>query len=216
MNFSSFEFVVIASTVTAVLMVGSLHLRVNIFLYSLGALLIALATAIAAGAHQEHALIAVAFVFAIIKGIAIPIFLSWTIRRLNIHSDSGCLIAAPLAMHLSILFLAASYFLVIGLPVPAGELRGWPGSMSAISLVFTGIVLMLTRKFAISQILGFLVIENGIYLFALTQTRGMPLIVEMGIMLDVLVGVMLCGLLVFKIQHSFEHIDVTQLSDLRD
>lgn len=197
-------------------MAGSLHLRVNIFFYSVEAMLIALATAIAAMRHDESALLAVAIFFAVIKGVAIPVFLNWTIRRLNIHSDSGCLIAAPLAMHLTIFFLAASYFLVIGLPVPPGELRVWPGSMSAISLVCTGIVLMLTRKIAISQIIGFLVLENGIYLFALTQTRGMPLIVEMGIMLDVLVGVMLCGLLVFRIQHSFEHIDVTQLSDLRD
>jgi Hydrogenase 4 membrane component (E) len=216
LNFSSFELVVIASAVTAVLMVGSLHLRVNIFFYSIEALLIASATAIAALAHDESALIVVAILFALVKGVAIPAFLSWTIRRLNIHSDSGCLITAPLAMHLTIFFLAASYFLVVGLPVPPGELRAWPGSMSAISLVCTGIVLMLTRKIAISQIIGFLVLENGIYLFALTQTRGMPLIVEMGIMLDVLVGVMLCGLLVFKIQHSFEHVDVTQLSDLRD
>lgn len=216
MNFSLFELVVISSAVTAVLMIGSLHLRVNIFFYSIEALLIAFATAIMAKAHNESALLVVACLFAFVKAFGIPIFLNWTIRRLNIHSDSGCLIAAPLAMHLTIFFLAASYFLVIGLPVPPGELRAWPGSMSAISLVCTGLVMMLTRKIAISQILGFLVLENGIYLFALTQTRGMPLIVEMGIMLDVLVGVMLCGLLVFKIQHSFEHIDVTQLSDLRE
>jgi hydrogenase-4 membrane subunit HyfE len=58
--------------------------------------------------------------------------------------------------------------------------------------------------------------ENGIYLFALTQTHGMPMIVEMGILLDVLVGVMITGLLLFNIKKSFEHIDVTQLTDLRD
>lgn len=75
---------------------------------------------------------------------------------------------------------------------------------------------MLTRKLAISQIVGFLVMENGIYLFALTQTHGMPMIVEMGILLDVLVGVMITGMLLFNIKKSFEHIDVTQLTDLRD
>jgi hydrogenase-4 component E len=84
------------------------------------------------------------------------------------------------------------------------------------SLVFSGMLLMLTRRLAISQIIGFLVMENGIYLFALTQTRGMPMIVEMGVLLDVLVGVMITGLLLFNIKKSFEHIDVTQLTDLRD
>jgi hydrogenase-4 component E len=88
--------------------------------------------------------------------------------------------------------------------------------MAAMSLLFTGVLLMLTRKLAISQIIGFLVMENGIYLFALTQTHGMPMIVEMGILLDVLVGVMITGLLLFNIKKSFEHIDVTQLTDLRD
>ena len=75
---------------------------------------------------------------------------------------------------------------------------------------------MLTRRLAISQILGFLVIENGIFTFALTQTHGMPMFVEMGVMLDVLAGVMIAGLLTFRIQKSFEHIDVAQLTDLRD
>ncbi|HEY9785710.1 MAG TPA: hypothetical protein V6D17_09935, partial [Candidatus Obscuribacterales bacterium] len=87
---------------------------------------------------------------------------------------------------------------------------------ASISLLFTGLILMLTRRIALSQIVGFLVLENGIYLFALTQTRGMPMVVEMGILLDVLVGVMIAGLLVFRIQKSFEHIDVTQLTELRD
>ena len=75
---------------------------------------------------------------------------------------------------------------------------------------------MLTRRVAISGIIGFLVIENGIYTFALIQTRNMPFIVEMGILLDVLVGVMIAGLLVFSIHKSFEHIDVAQLTDLKD
>jgi hydrogenase-4 component E len=82
--------------------------------------------------------------------------------------------------------------------------------------LFTGIVLMLTRKVAVSQIIGFLVIENGIYTFALMQTHDMPMIVEMGILLDVLVGVMIAGLLVFSIQKSFEHVDVARLTELKD
>jgi hydrogenase-4 membrane subunit HyfE len=60
------------------------------------------------------------------------------------------------------------------------------------------------------------VIENGIYLFTLTQTNGMPMVVEMGILLDVLVGVMICGLILFRIKKNFEHIDVSLLTGLRD
>lgn len=119
-------------------------------------------------------------------------------------------------MHLNIGLTALCYFIVSELPSPDGELRTWVGAMAAISMVLTGLVLMLIRRLAISQIIGFLVLENGIYIFALTQTRGMPLIIEMGVVLDVLVGVMIAGLLMFEIQNSFEHIDVSRLTDLRD
>jgi Hydrogenase 4 membrane component (E) len=63
---------------------------------------------------------------------------------------------------------------------------------------------------------AFLIIENGIFLFAITQTHGMPLMIEMGLMLEVLVGVMIAGLLLFNIKKSFEHIDVSQLTELKD
>ena len=65
-------------------------------------------------------------------------------------------------------------------------------------------------------LIGFLVLENGIFLYALTQTHGMPLMVEMGVLLDVLVGVMVAGLVIFRLNRSFEHIDVTQLRGLRE
>ncbi len=216
MSFNSFELVVIAAAVSAVLMSGSMHLRANLFFYSLGTLFIAVATALSAYKQNEPGMYMVAAAIALLKGFAIPVFLSWIIGRLKISNDTSALLTAPLAMHLSILLLGLSYLFVQDLPVPPGELRGWPGASSAISLVLSGLVLMLTRRIAVSQIIGFLVLENGIYLFALTQTRGMPMIIEMGILLDLLVGVMIAGLLVFRIQRSFEHIDVSQLTELKD
>jgi hydrogenase-4 component E len=74
---------------------------------------------------------------------------------------------------------------------------------------------MLTRRLALSQVIGFLVLENGIFLYGLTQTHGMPLLVEMGVIFDVLVGVLVSGLVIFRLNRSFEHIDVTQLRGLR-
>jgi hydrogenase-4 component E len=126
------------------------------------------------------------------------------------------MITPPLAMHASMLFFALSFVLTKEIPSHAGSSNGWLGAAGGISLDFTGLILMLTRRLAVSQIVGFLVIENGIYVFALTQTKGMPMMVEMGILLDVLVGVMVSGLLLFKIQKSFEHIDVGQLTELKD
>ncbi len=212
-----FEMVVLSAAFTAILIAGATHLRVNLFLYFVETLLIGFATAMTAHAHADDlGIYGIAAAISILKGILIPICLVKAIDKIRIQSDAGTIIPAPLAMHLSIVFLGLSYLLVLGLPIPLEYSRGWPGATAAISLVFSGLVFMLTRRIAISQIIGFLVLENGIYLFALTQTHGMPMIVEMGVLLDVLVGVMIAGLLAFKIQHSFEHIDVTQLTQLKD
>jgi hydrogenase-4 component E len=216
MNLTLCELIIVSSAVAAILMAGSMHLRVNLAFYSLQTILIAAATWLIAQERSDNGLIWVAFAIGAIKGAGIPWFLSWIIRKIQSRSDIGAVLTAPLAMHLSVIFLGVSYMFSQGLPVPEGAQRGWPGATAAISLVLTGVVIMLTRRVAISQVLGFLVIENGIYLFALTQTIDMPMIVEMGVLLDVLVGVMIAGLLIFRIKKSFEHIDVTQLADLKD
>ncbi len=212
-----FEMVVFGASFTAILIAGATHLRVNLALYSVQTLFIGFATAMTAHAHADDmGIYGIACAITILKGLIVPVCLVMAIDKIRIQSDAASIIPAPLAMHLTIVFLGLSYLLVRGLPVPLEFSRGWPGATAAISLVFSGLVLMLTRRIAISQIVGFLIIENGIYLFALTQTHGMPMIVEMGVLLDVLVGVMISGLLVFKIQHSFEHIDVTRLTQLKD
>jgi hydrogenase-4 membrane subunit HyfE len=216
MNFTPIEFVVVGASIMGVLMVGSGHIRVNLFYYSLQTLLIAVATAIAGYMRGESSLYVVAGAIALFKAFGVPAFLNRIIDRIKVASETGMLVPAPLAMHFSIALMGIAYLCTQELPVPPDGSRGWPGATAAISLVFTGLILMLTRRVALSEIVGFLVIENGIYTFALIQTRHMPMIIEMGILLDVLVGVMIFGLLVNSIQRSFEHIDVAQLTELKD
>jgi hydrogenase-4 component E len=86
---------------------------------------------------------------------------------------------------------------------------------AAISLLLTGAFLMVSRKKALMQVIGLLVLENGIFLAALTTTYTMPLVIEIGIFFDLLMGVFLMGLFVFRIRDSFEHLDVSKLRRLR-
>jgi hydrogenase-4 component E len=216
MNFTPIEYVVIGAAIVAVLMAGSSHVRVNLWYYSIQTFLIAGATALAGYMRQESGLYVVAAAIALLKAIGVPYFMGRIIDKVKITSETSMMVPAPLAMHFSIALMGIAYLCTQELPIPPDGSRGWPGATAAISLVFTGIILMLTRRVALSEIVGFLVIENGIYTFALIQTRHMPMIVEMGILLDLLVGVMIAGLLVFSIQKSFEHIDVAQLTELKD
>src|SRR5205823_3338006 len=144
-----------------------------------------------------------------LKAIAIPAFLSWTSGRVGMQRDRGTGIPPSLTLIAGCGALAAGYFLTGQVTGPHPDSPGAAGM--ALALLLIGMLLMLTRRLAITQVIGFLVLENGIFLYALTQTHGMPLMVEMGVVLDVLVGVMVAGLVIFRLKGSFEHIDVTEL-----
>lgn len=204
------------AAVLAVMMLGMRHLRSSLWFYSLCTLMIVAETVWVATIGGENSMYLVALGIFLIKVISVPLFLNWIIKKIDVQSDSGTILAAPLAMHAGIFLMAVCYLLAAQLPELANDTNGRLAATGGMSLIFTGMLLMLTRKVAISQIIGFLVLENGIYLFALTQAKGMPMIIEMGILLDVLVAVMISGLLLFRIKKSFEHIDVTQLTELRE
>jgi hydrogenase-4 component E len=207
------DFLVTGAAVLAILMAGSGQLRLNLILYSLQTICLACAT-ITQSNGAEFLYSALAIV--IVKGLAVPYFLTWVIRKIDVHNDPGTILPIPISMHAAIIFLALGHFLARSLPQPVGLADGTAGVTAAISLLLTGILFMLTRRVALSQVIGFLTMENGIYLFAVTETKGMPMVIEMGALLDVLVAVMIAGLIIFRIKKSFEHIDVTQLTALRE
>jgi hydrogenase-4 component E len=216
MVFDTYELIAISAAILAILMLGTNHIRSNLDFYSLHTLLIAGDTAWLAMSTGQAELYLVAFFFALFKAFIIPRFLSWVMDTINVDTDAGAFIVAPMAMMAGVGMLGVSYLLSSQLPGLPGDHDSRLGAMAAMSILFTGVLLMLARRIAISQITGFLVLENGVYLFALTQTHGMPLFIEMGVLLEILGGVMIFGLLLFRIQKSFEHIDVTQLTELRD
>lgn len=88
-------------------------------------------------------------------------------------------------------------------------------AVNSISVILIGLVFMISRKKAIGQIIGFLEIENGLFISALCLTQGMPFIIDMGILVDLLSGVMIMGVMVFKINEKFESIDIDKLNNLR-
>jgi hydrogenase-4 component E len=98
------------------------------------------------------------------------------------------------------------------LPEHAGTLLV-PG---AIASVLTGFILLIGRTKAISQVCGYLILENGIYLFGMLLIRSTPLLVESGILLDVTVGVFVIGIIVDRIQRAFDSLDTRNLTTLRE
>ena len=82
--------------------------------------------------------------------------------------------------------------------------------------VWTGLFLIMARRKAITQVLGYIVMENGIFALGMVLVEAMPLLVELGVLLDIFVAVFVMGIIVFQINREFDHIDSDQLSALRE
>jgi hydrogenase-4 component E len=190
-------------------MVGLTHLRSKLTLYGLQTLTLGLLAAWIGQQHHEPALLTAGIAVTALKGIAVPVYLGKVIRRIGCRRDEGLVLAPPLLLFVTSGALGA---LLLLRPFDA-ELS--LSAQPAVSLIMIGMVLMVSRRLAVSQILGFLVLENGIFFYTISQPHSMPLVVELGVLLDVLAGTMLAGLLAFRIRDSFEHIDVTELKQLR-
>ena len=79
-----------------------------------------------------------------------------------------------------------------------------------------GLIVLITRSKALLQVVGYLMLENGVFLFGLTQAERAPFLVEVGVLLDVFVGVFIMGIVVFHINREFDSLDSTRLTELRD
>ena len=90
------------------------------------------------------------------------------------------------------------------------------GQQVALATVVIGLLVLTTRRKAISQVVGYLVLENGIYVFGLSQVTRAPFLVEAGVLLDVFVGVFIMGIVVFHINREFDSLDSARLSELRE
>lgn len=205
----AFEPVTGGAALLGLWMVGRTHLHSQLTLYGIQTLGLGLLAAWIGGQHGEPGLIVTGLAVAVLKGLAVPIYLGQVMRRIGCRRDAGLMLAPPLLLFVTLTALGALVLLW-----PIGE-ESTLSALPAVGLLMIGMILMVSRRLAVSQILGFLVLENGIFLYTIAQPHAMPLVVELGALMDVLVGIMLAGVLVFHISDSFEHIDVTELKQLR-
>lgn len=149
------------------------------------------------------------------KGLVIPSLLRRAMRTAQIDRELEPLIGYVPSLLLgaggTIGALALAQFLPL-LPEHAGSLLV-PG---ALATVFTGFILLIGRNKAISQVCGYLILENGIYIFGLLLITAMPLLVEAGVLLDLTVGVFIIGIIVDRIQRAFDSLDTRKLTALRE
>lgn len=166
-------------------------------------------------AHLDWPVLLIAVATITVKGIVIPRLLNRAMRAANIDRDMEPLIGYVPSLLLgaggTIAAMALARTLPL-LPEHAGSLLV-PGALAS---VLTGFVLLIGRTKAISQVCGYLILENGIYLFGLLLIHATPLLVEAGILLDLTVGVFVIGIIVDRIQRAFDSLDTRKLTVLRE
>jgi len=149
------------------------------------------------------------------KGVVIPALLRRAMRSANIeremHPFIGHIPSLLLGTGGTIMAVALAQALPL-LPEHAGSLLV-PGSIASL---LTGFILLIGRAKAISQVCGYLILENGIYLFGMLLIHSTPLLVESGILLDVTVGVFVIGIIVDRIQRAFDSLDTRNLTTLHE
>lgn len=181
-------------------------------------LLASIATTIAYFNDAPH-IYAVAFLTLGFKAILLPVVLERLITKIDIRREFEPFVNAPVSVIVSGLLTVLAYIVAESLhrpDEPAGPATlGHNVLAVAIAVFLLGFFMMVNRRKAISQVLGLLTLENGLFLAAISLTYGMPLIVEIGIFFDVLVAVMVLGILMYRIRETFDSMDVSRLSRLR-
>jgi hydrogenase-4 component E len=149
-----------------------------------------------------------------VKAIVLPAFLRWAIREAAVRREVEPLIGYTASIGLGIAALAVAFAVANVLPV-----RGSEAELlipTALVTVMIGLTVLITRAKALLQVVGYLMLENGIYLFGLTQARRVPFLVEAGVLLDVFVGVFIMGIVVFHINREFDSISAARLTELHE
>ena len=166
--------------------------------------------------HQSNWLVTlVAFGTIAVKGFVIPGLLRRALRAANIDREVEPLIGYIPSLLLGAAATITAVALADGLPLEPEHVNSLlvPGSFAT---VVCGFLMLIGRAKAISQACGYLILENGIYLFGMLLIKSTPLVVEAGILLDLTVAVFVIGIIVDRIQREFDTLDTRKLTTLRE
>ena len=184
---------------------------VNIF--ALHALALGLSVAWQAYAQDAAHLYLTAAIALVFKAIVIPVVLHRIIRRLGIHREIETVVGVGPTMLLGMGLVALSMVVMLRV-TPGADPLAREDLAFALSVVLLGLLMMVTRRNAVSQVIGFMSFENGLVLAA-TGAKGMPLVVEISVAFSILIAFIVIGIFLFRIRERFDTVDVQALDRFR-
>jgi len=214
----SFQFINLFAAILLLLAFAMLAQRRVVSLISLFAaqgLVLAMSTAVVAYTTGQPHLYQSTALTLLLKVFFLPWLLRRLVQKLDVRWEFEGLINVSTTMLIGIVLVVFSF----NLAVPISQLASTVTRSTlgiAMACIMLSFLMMITRRKAIPQVIGFLSMENGLFFAATSATYGMPMVVELGIALDVLVGMLILGVFFFQIREQFDSLDLTHLEQLKE
>lgn len=212
---SLIEIMMILLVLSDFALLGLSRLRTCISIVSFQGMLLGLLALVTQWGSLTLRLVMIAAASFIIKGFVFPILLKRGIREAGTQQEMEPFVGYIMSIIAGLVMLGVSLWMSTKLPLFT------PGSgtflivPAALTTLFTGLFLIVARKNALNQCLGYIIMENGIYTFGIFSVVEIPLLVELGILLDVFVAVFVMGIAIYHINREFDHLDSDRLNVLK-
>jgi hydrogenase-4 component E len=211
------DILLVAVLILDLLQVATRKLKSAVWLNAAQAALLGFMPLLLTGGELEFHIIFMSLAILVVRGVVIPKVLLWSVRLAPATATFKSILDPGNTLGVSSMLIGFSFAIGLNLPLPK-SIPHFSDLLvpTAMATIILGLFMLVIRTQALLQVIGYLTIENGIYLFGLALIRETPVIVEMGILLDVFVGVFVMGIVLFHISQAFDHLDTSELSQLRD
>ena len=196
------------------IMVISKRMTSIINMFSLQSFFLFLSTFLIAMELSSVELYVVSALILILKVILIPWFLHDIVKKVHADSNLGFYINPILSLFIAILLTYLAYFFTLRI-MPADNHFDTIAFIVSLSVILIGLFIMVFRIKALTQVIGLLIMENGLFLAAVAMCGSMPFFVEIALFFDIFMFVIIIGIFVYRINELFTHIDVDKLNNLR-
>lgn len=212
-----FDVLIVALVLTNLLLMGASRLNTLIRTVAAQGIALGFLSLLVHRGNVETATVVLASLSVLLKGLVFPWLLFRALHLANVRREVEPFVGYSASLVIGVLALGLGYWMAGRLPLPAPEHVSPHILPVALFTMFTGLFLIITRRKALTQVVGYLALENGIYAFGVAVLREWaPLLVELGVLLDVFVAVFVMGITIFHISREFDHIDTDQMASLKD
>jgi len=212
---STIEIIMILLVLSDMALLGLSRLRACISIVSFQGMLLGLLVLVMHYSSITPRLIMIAATSFIIKGFVFPFLLRRGIREAGTQHESEPFVGYIMSIISGVVMLGISLWLGEKLPLLAAMSGSSLIIPTALTTLFTGLFLIIARRNALNQCLGYIILENGIYTVGIVSVVEIPFLVELGIMLDVFVAVFVMGIAIYNINREFDHLDSDRLNNLK-